>query len=268
MEIAGRVIDRARVTHERLLSAAISTPGIVDQVSHRVTSLAYNVSSDGGLDPLSALRARFDVPVLIENNVNLAALGESWEGLARGISTFAFISIGAGVGMGLVVDGEIVGGAHGGAGEIGYLPSSNDPYDERHRLHGGLEDEIGAAGILAAVATLPAHAAHPPRSAHDVFALAQRGDQGARAVIDNVARRLGLAIASVIAVVDPELVVLGGGIGSNPALLAPVRATVAELVPLTAGIETSRLGDRAALVGAVAAALREARAQLFTRAAR
>jgi predicted NBD/HSP70 family sugar kinase len=268
IEIAGRVVDRARGTHERLLSAAVSTPGIVDQVTRRVTSLAYNVSPDGGLDPLGALRARFDVPVLIENNVNLAALGESWEGLARGVSTFAFISIGAGVGMGLVVNGEVVRGAHGGAGEIGYLPSSRDPYDERHRLHGGLEDEIGAAGILAALGALPAHAADPPASAHDVFAMAQRGDEGARAVVDNVARRLGTAIASVIAVVDPELVVLGGGIGSNPALLGPVRATVAELVPLTARIETSRLGDQAALHGAVAAALLEARVQLFTRAAR
>ena len=65
--------------------------------------------------------------------------------------TFAFVSIGAGVGMGLVVAGELVRGAQGGAGEIGYLPSGRDPYDERHRLHGGLEDEIGAAGILAAL---------------------------------------------------------------------------------------------------------------------
>jgi len=268
MEIAGRVVDRARGTHERLLSAAISTPGIVDQVSHRVTSLAYNVSPDGGLDPFGALRGRFDVPVLIENNVNLAALGESWEGLARGVPTFAYVSIGAGVGMGLVVNGEIVRGAHGGAGEIGYLPSSRDPYDERHRLRGGLEDEIGAAGILAALAALPHHREQPPQSAHEVFELARRGDEGARAVVENVARRLGSAIAGVIAVIDPELVVLGGGIGSNPALLEPVRATVAELVPLTARIETSMLGDQAALHGAVAAALREARAQLFTRAAR
>ena len=86
-----------------------------------------------------------------------------------------------------------------------------------------------------------------PHSAHQVFALAESGDEAARAVVDNVARRIGEAIASVIAVVDPELVVLGGAIGSNPALLAPVRATVAQLVPLTARIETSRLGDRAAL---------------------
>ncbi len=273
MEIAGRVVDRARASHERLLSAAVSTPGIVDQVSHRVTGLAYNISPDGGLDPLSALRGRFDVPVQIDNNVNLAALGESWEGIAHGVSTFAFISVGAGVGMGLVVDGELVRGAHGGAGEIGYLPISHDPYDERHRLHGGLEDEIGAAGIRSALAARRsrggrAETGTEPSSAQEVFALAQRGDADAREVVDGVARRLGAAIASVIAVVDPELVVLGGGIGSNPSLLGPVRGTVAELVPLTARIETSRLGDQAALHGAVAAALREAREQLLTRAAR
>lgn len=272
MEIAGRVVDQARSSHERLLSAAVSTPGIVDQVSHRVTGLAYNISPDGGLDPLAALRGRFDVAVQIDNNVNLAALGESWEGVAHGVSTFAFISVGAGVGMGLVVDGELVRGAHGGAGEIGYLPISHDPYAERHRLHGGLEDEIGAAGILAALAERRSGEGRDPvgepSSAQEVFALADRGDADAREVVDGVARRLGAAIASVIAVVDPELVVLGGGIGSNPSLLGPVRSTVAELVPLTARIETSRLGDQAALHGALAAALREAREQLFTRATR
>jgi predicted NBD/HSP70 family sugar kinase len=230
-----------------------------------VTSLAYNVSPDGGLDPLAALRARFDVPVRIENNVNLAALGESWEGLARNVPTFAFVSIGAGVGMGLVVDGELVRGAHGGAGEIGYLPSGRDPYDERHRLHGGLEDEIGAAGILA---SLRERSGRELESVHEVFTLARDGDDAARAVVKDVARRLGVAIASVIAVIDPQLIVLGGGIGSNPALLGPVRSTVAELVPLTARIEISRLGDQAALHGAVAVALREAHALLFTRATR
>jgi predicted NBD/HSP70 family sugar kinase len=101
-----------------------------------------------------------------------------------------------------------------------------------------------------------------------VFELAQSGDRDAGRVVELVARRPGSAIASAIAVVDPELVVLGGGIGSNPSLLAPVRATVAELVPMTARIETSKLGDKAALYGALAVALREARAQLFNRAAR
>jgi predicted NBD/HSP70 family sugar kinase len=265
IEIAGRVVDRARASHERFLAAAISTPGVVDQVSHRVTSLAYNVSPDGELDPFGALRARFDVPLSIDNNVNLAALGESSEGLARGVRTFAYVSVGAGVGMGLVVDGEIVRGVRGAAGEIGYLPSGRDPYDKRHHLHGELEDEIGAAGILAALQARSRCVARSPRSVHDVFELAQLGDERAGAVVDNVARHLGSAIASVIAVIDPELIVLGGGIGSNPALLGPVRATVAELVPLATRIETSMLGDQAALHGAVAVALREARVAIHAR---
>jgi predicted NBD/HSP70 family sugar kinase len=268
IEIAARVVERARATHERLLAIGISTPGVVDQVSRRVTSLAYNISPDGGLDPLAAIRGRFDVPVLIENNVNLGALGESWKGLAHGVSTFAYVAIGSGVGMGLVVDGDIVRGAHGAAGEIGYLPSSGDPYDKRHRLHGGLEDDIGAAGILAGFRAARTDGAPDADDAHGVFDLAGVGDAGARAVVQTVARRLGVAIASVIAVIDPELVVLGGGIGRNPAVLEPVRATVAQLVPVVPRIETSTLGDQAALHGAVALALRDARVQLFTRAAR
>jgi predicted NBD/HSP70 family sugar kinase len=267
LEIATRVAERARTTHERLLSAAVSTPGVVDQVSRRVTSLAYNVSPDGGLDPAAALRARFDVPVLIENDVNLAAVGESWEGLAHGISTFAFVHVDAGVGMGLVIDGNLVRGAHGAAGEIGYLPIGTDPYDERHRLHGGLEDEIGAAGIVAAFAAR-ARDQPTPISPKGVFELATSGDPNALAVLGDVARRLGAAIASVAAVVDPDLIVLGGATGGDPGLLPPVRATVAELVALPARIESSKLGDLAALHGAIAIALGEARSQLFMRAGR
>ena len=69
---------------------------MVDRSSGRVTSLAYNVTPDGGFDPLEVIRDRFDLPVLVDNNVNLAAVGEKWFGLARGVSTMVFIGIGAG----------------------------------------------------------------------------------------------------------------------------------------------------------------------------
>ena len=261
IELAARVVEPALVTHARLLSIGVSTPGVVDQRSHRVTSLAYNVSPDGGLDPLSAIRARYDVPVLIENDVNLAALGESWRGVARGVSTFAFVWTGTGVGMGLVIDGELVRGAHGAAGEIGYLPSSHDPFDPRHRLHGGLEHEVGAAGVAAAFRAVRPESLDAP----EVFARAAAGGVDARGVVEHVARRVGPAIASVIAVVDPELVVIGGELGAEHPLVAPVRATVGALVPMTAAIQTSTLGEQAPLYGAVALALREARSELFTR---
>jgi predicted NBD/HSP70 family sugar kinase len=260
-EIAGRMVERARATHERLLAVGISTPGVVDQVSRRVTSLAYNVSPDGGLDSLGMIGSRFEVPVVIENNVNLAAVGEKWFGLARGVSTMVFIAVGAGVGMGIIIDDELVRGAHGAAGEIAYLPLVGDPFDPRHRLHGGLEDEVGAAGILAAF-NERSDAARA-RSAQEVFELAGTGNGDARTVVEHVASRLGAAIGTVCAILDPELVVLGGGIGSSPLLLRPVRGAAAALVPITARIEASQLGDRAALQGAIAVALHAARSQLL-----
>jgi predicted NBD/HSP70 family sugar kinase len=261
LEVAGRVAERAGSTHDRMLAIGVSTPGVVDQQSG-IARLAFNVTEDGMLDPLSAIGGRFGVPVLIDNNVNLAALGEKSFGLARGVSTMVFIGVGAGVGMGIIMDDDLVRGAHGGAGEIGYLPLVGDPFDPRHRLHGGLEDEVGAAGILAAFSAARSSGDPSASSAQEVFELAGRGDAGARSVVDHVAARLGAAIATVCAILDPELVVLGGGIGSSPLLLSPVRGAAAALVPMTARVETSRLGERAALQGAIAVALHAARTGL------
>ncbi len=264
LEMVTEVIDRAGTIHGRPLALAISTPGIIDQSTGRVTSLAYNVAPEGGFDPVEVIRDRLEMPVLVENNVNLAAIGEKWFGLARGVSTMVFIAVGAGIGMGIVIDDQVVRGAHGGAGEIGYLPLAGDPFDPRHRLHGGLEDEIGAAGIVATFNERRTGDDPELSAAQEVFELAAQGNTAARSVVDHVAARLGTAIATVSAILDPELVVLGGGIGSSPMLLSPVRGAAASLVPITARIETSLLGDRAALQGAVAMALNTARTSLLS----
>ncbi len=265
LELVTEVVDRAAPVHGRPLALGISVPGIVDQASGRVTSLAYNVAPEGRFDPLEAIGDRFDVRVLVENNVNLAAIGEKWFGLARGVSTTVFIAVGAGVGMGTIVEDELVRGAHGAAGEIGYLPIVGDPFNPRHRLHGALEDEIGAAGIVAAFNEGLGPGESPVSSAHEVFDLASSGHDHARGVVEHVASLLGTAIASVCSILDPELVVLGGGIGSNPLLLRPVRGAVATLIPIAGRIETSLLGERGALQGAVAIALDDARNTLLSR---
>jgi predicted NBD/HSP70 family sugar kinase len=178
-----------------------------------------------------------------------------------------FIAIGAGIGMGIIIDDELVRGAHGAAGEIAYLPLVGDPFNPRHRLHGGLEDEIGAAGIVAAFQERRAGDDPELSSVHDVFDLAVEGNAAARSVVDHVASRLGTAIATVCAILDPELIVLGGGIGASPLLLRPVRGSAAALVPITARIETSLLGERAALQGAIAVALHAARTTLLSHGA-
>jgi predicted NBD/HSP70 family sugar kinase len=264
LEMVSEVVDQASAAHGRPLALGISSPGIVDPATGRVTSLAYNVAPEGAFDPLEVIRDRFEGPVLVENNVNLAAVGEKWFGLARGVSMMVFIAVGAGIGMGIIIDDELVRGAHAAAGEIGYLPLVGDPFDPRHRLHGGLEDEIGATGVVAAFAERRGPADPELSTALEVFELAQAGNAAARAVVDHVAARLGTAIATVCAILDPDLVVLGGGIGASPLLLRPVRAAAAALVPITARIETSLLGERAALQGAVAVALNAARTILLS----
>ena len=265
-ELVREVTRQAGASHGELLALGVSAPGVVDPVSRRVTSLAYNLSPDGAFDPLAPLRGRFDVPLLVDNNINLSAVGEKWRGLATGVSDFVFVSVGAGVGMGIVVGHEIVRGAHGAAGEIAYLPFTSDPFDNRHRVHGGFEDEVGAAGVLAAAQARDDWRHAPPASVAEVFERAP-DDPAAQAIVEQEGQRIGFALAAICAVLDPALVVLGGGIGSNPALLRPVRETVAALVPLTARIETSLLRERSALYGALAIALREAREQLFRRSA-
>lgn len=248
--------------HGALLAVGVSTPGVVDPATRRVTSLAYHVSASGAFEALATLERRLGVPVLVENDVNLAAVGEKRRGLARGVPTFAFVSVGAGVGMGVVIGDELYRGSRGAAGEIAYLPLAADPFDERHRRLGGLEDEAGAAGIVAAYGRA---AGSPAESAAEVLRRAEDGDAAAREVVEATGRHIGLAIASACAVLDPELVVLGGPVGGARVMLGPVRAAAGRLVALPARIETSVLGERASLEGALALGLREARHRLFAR---
>ena len=253
---------RLAPTHGALLAMGVATPGVVDPATRRVTSLAYHVSASGAFEALATLERRFGVPVLVDNDVNLAAVGEKRRGLASGVPTFVFVSVGAGVGMGIVIDDELYRGSRGAAGEIAYLPLAADPFDERHRRLGGLEDEAGAAGIVAAYGRA---AGSPAASAAEVLRRAQAGDRAARDVVEATARHLGLAIASVCAVLDPQLVVLGGAVGGAAGLLGPVRAAAGRLVALPTRIETSVLGERASLEGALAMGLHEARERLFSR---
>lgn len=259
IDAAVRQLDaELAATHQELLALGVSTPGVVDPATRRVTSLAWHVSATG---EFGSLEERFGVPVRVDNDINMAAVGEKWRGLAAGVSTFVFISVGAGVGMGIVIEDDLFRGVHGAAGEIGYLPLARDPFAAQHRRLGGLEDEVGAGGILAAYRDAGGQAG----SAREVLERSRAGDTAAATVVQAVAQRIGLAIATVCAVVDPELVVLGGRIGGAADLLDAVRATAAQLLPLPVRIEASVLAERAALEGALAMALRDARDRLFSR---
>jgi predicted NBD/HSP70 family sugar kinase len=210
---------------------------------------------------VAALRDRLGGRIGVENDVNLAAEGERWRGLGRGVANFGFLSVGTGVGMGLVLDGKLYRGASGAAGEVGYLPIGADPYDPQVRRRGAFEEAVNGAAVVRAAGQAGLAGS---LSAKKVFALARKGDPLARRVVDAEAARIAVGLAVVLAVVDLELVILGGGVGGNAdLLLAPVERELRALSPLRPRLAVSALGEDAVLQGAVATALAVAQSRLF-----
>ncbi len=237
--------------------------GVPGAVQGREIRLATNVAGLEGDRFARDLAAELPFALTIENDINLAALGEQSRGVARGVDDFAFISIGTGLGTGLVLRGELHRGHHGTAGELDYFRA-------------GIGEELDpCAGAVTAYARELASrrgavtALAPPYEPRDVFAAARAGDELARVVVAEEARRIALHIAPIASVADVRLVVLGGGIGANGDLLHDrVRALLAEWLPYPPRIEGSSLGDAAVLTGALSVALRAARENVFVNRAR
>jgi predicted NBD/HSP70 family sugar kinase len=188
------------------------------------------------------------VPVHLENNVNCAALAELHEGAARGRQTFGYLRIGVGIGLGIVIGGQVLRGVNGAAGEVARLPY---PWDEgREPRREALEERIGSRSLLRRAAETWQDADGPfPGTAERLFALAAEGRTTARAVVGRHAADVGRLAAAVAAVLDPGLIVLGGSTGADPQLLPGVRAELARLSWPTE-VVSSTVGDAGTVVGA------------------
>ncbi len=262
---AKAALDAIVALGEALIQASGATPDLIDGV---VVGVPGVVDDAGGIH-LSHFRSlegaaigadlerRLGRDVTLVNDVNLAALGEQWHGVARGVDDFAFLSIGTGLGLGLVLEGELHSGRNGAAGELDYAFlgfQSVDPCATGiSALAAELDRRAGAASTLI-----------PPYEPREVFAAARGGDPLAVEIVTEVARRIALHIAPVAAVADIGLVVLGGGIGANgDLLLEPIRRLLAGWLPYPPRVEPSSLGEAAVLTGALAIGLRAALDNVF-----
>ena len=259
--LARRLAAEAQVPWSRVQAVTVASPGVRDRQGR--IGLAPNVAGLDGFDLEAVLSAQLGVPVVAENDVNLAALGEQRWGIARDRRHFAFLAIGTGVGLGLVVNGLLVRGASGAAGEVGYLPIGADPADPESRRRGAFERGSGASGLLERFRRAGGEAGDVAA----VFDAAATGDRVALATLEAVAALIARGILAVAAVVEPELVVLGGGIGANAALAPLVREALGEVAPFPIRIETTALGPRASLLGALATGVKAASERLFRRGA-
>jgi predicted NBD/HSP70 family sugar kinase len=263
-QIAHGVAGDAGISWDRVTHATVGSPGVLDP-SRGLLEHAQNLPGWGRQGLIEAVRTELGTVVSFENDVNLAALGERSRGLGRDVADFIFFWVGTGTGMGIVIDGRLYRGAGGAAGEIGYLPlGDGDPHDRAAFPRGLFEESAGEAGIVRHARALGMRTPLTPKT---ICAAARRGDERAAQVVAAEARRIALAIAAVAPVLDPRLVVLGGGIGRNNAdlLLGPIERELQALSPFRPRLAASELGEEAVLAGAVATALEAAQNQLFSR---
>lgn len=259
-DLLDEVVSSAGLRRRSVTRWVVGTPGIVRPGAGHL-ALAANLPGWGKPSVLNRLHELLG-EVVVENDVNLATIAEQRFGHGQGVDDFVVVSIGTGVGMGLVLNGRLYRGSSGAAGEIGYLPLGSPSGRQRNR--GLLESATGAAAVVQSAKD----EGMPGRlSAASVFEAARAGDQVARRVVDAEAERIGRAIAAVASVVDPSLVVLGGGIGRNvDLLLTGVERSLRAVSPLEPRIVVSALGPDAVLRGAVSTALDQAREFVFSKA--
>ncbi|WP_348526221.1 ROK family protein, partial [Mesorhizobium sp.] len=221
--------------------------------------LAPNIAGFDATNVLDAFEKALGVAVMIENDVNLAVLGENWLGQGQGIDNLAYIALGTGVGSGLMLGGHLVRGATHAAGEIGFMPIGADPFAAESLRTGAFERAVATHAMTERYRSLTGAQVAVPA----IFENAATGDKAALTVLDETARYLAQGIAAIAAVANPEKVILGGSIGLRPEILSRVKDLMPLCFPYPVTVEAGELGARAALIGAAAIGLGQLHNTLF-----
>jgi predicted NBD/HSP70 family sugar kinase len=258
-ELARATAADAGVALDDINHTVVGFPGIYEPDADRIMA-APNLPGWQVPGSVAALRAQLGPRFSIDNDVNLATVAEQEHGAGADAANFVFVSVGTGIGMGIVIGGDLYRGSSGRAGEISFLPVGDGPGQlpaPDVRQHGILETVASADGVLSAAKRLGMTAA----SAEQVFDAARSGDDAAIRVVHDEASHLARALAAVIAVLDPGLIVIGGGVGGNAdLLLEPTKRLLGDLLALSPPpIKMSMLGRDAVVLGGLAAGLDRAR---------
>ena len=256
--LARRLADDLGVAWSQVAAVTVGTPGVENPDG--TIRLADNIPGLGSVPLAARLQAMLDTAVQVENDVNLAALGEMEEGAAQACDTFALLALGTGLGAALVIDGNLARGSRGAAGEVAYLPIGADPASPEARRRGAFEVAAAGSGLTALLAAeLRADTDTPPATvglsadstARDIYEAAAQGDERARRAVERQAELVAHAVLTIGCLIDPELVVLGGSIGANPLLQETLGASLERIMPWRVPVEPSALGARSGVIGAI-----------------
>lgn len=258
-DLVSQVLAETSPDGQSLSAVAVSVPGVV-AADGATVHYAWNIGQPEPFDIRTPLTRALGTEVILDNNVNLAAVGEQWQGAAQHLRTFAVIAVGAGVGAGIVHDGQVVRGAHGAAGEVALLPAAPD----YGRPPAGTADEAGGIVLLRKAREHPGWERPAPASVEELFARADQGERPAQELVEEESRRIAVIAASICAVIDPEAVILAGGVGANETLVARTGVLVNQLAAFPPAVFRSTLGARASLVGAISLGTRTLQDRLLT----
>jgi predicted NBD/HSP70 family sugar kinase len=253
------LLRTSKLDPDLLARAVVALPAVVSPADGSVSS--PDLPGLGASDLREQLERAVGAQVTLENDVNLAALGEQRHGVAQGVDDFAFLLVGAGLGAAVVLAGKLHRGRNGAAGELDVVRN-------------GRPDDVDpcAAAVSQRAAELAAGrktVLEPPFEMRVLFAAARDGDAVATEVVEETAHRIALHVLPLAATLDLPLVVLGGSVGANAALLEPIRRRLTEWLPSPAPrVEVSPLGEAAVLEGAVAAGVDATLERVFERRAR
>jgi glucokinase len=254
-KVVNRLLSKHSIARSKLQCICIAAPGMTDLKSGRVVSAPHLAAwTDVPLKELA--EDRLKVHSIIENDVNLSAYGEHFDGAAKDETDFVFLMIGSGVGAGIFINGELYRGRRGTAGEIGYMqvPGAERSLSLKNAT-GSLEEAVGTRGIETAWLKVQMNKSKERLSADQILKLAVSGDARAWDVAQGCATILADAVANVSVLLDPSMIVLGGPIGMAPAIFSEVLKRHEKNDLARPSLVISQLGADAALFGAVRLAL-------------
>jgi len=252
-----RLIEATGIGPDKVIGVGLGVPGPIDVESGTLGSTSI-LPGWTGINPSQELSGRLGVPVYVDNDANLGALGELVWGSGRGVRDLAYIKVASGVGAGLVIDGTIYRGPGGTAGEIGHITLDESGPVCRCGNRGCLETFTAARYVLPLLQ--PSHG--PGLTMERVVQLAREGDPGCRRVIGDVGRHIGSGVANLCNLLNPSRVVLGGSLAeAGELVLGPIRDSVSRYAIPSAARQLSvlpgALGGRAEVLGALALVLSE-----------
>jgi predicted NBD/HSP70 family sugar kinase len=256
-QLVARLVESTGIARDKVLGVGLGVPGPIDVETGTLGSTAI-LPGWSGINPRQELADRLGVPVQVDNDANLGALGELVWGGGRGVKDLAYIKVASGVGAGLVVDGRIYRGPGGTAGEIGHITLDESGPVCRCGNRGCLETFTAARYVLELLRGSHGDGLTIPK----MVQLGREGDPGCRRVIGDVGRHIGMGVASLCNLLNPSRVVLGGDLAeAGELVLGPIRESVSRYaIPSAAqrlSVVPGALGARAEVLGALALVLSE-----------